>query len=48
MKKRFYRKLNLKIELGFKVQDANHYTIEPVEFNACVLLDFLRQAFYLF
>ena len=33
---------------GFKVQGANHYTMEPVEFSSFVLLDFWRQAFYTF
>ena len=46
MKKRFYRELTR--VFGFKVQSANHYTLEPDEFTACVLLDFWRQAFYNF
>ena len=33
---------------GFKVQGANHYTLEPIESSACVLFNFSRQAFYLF
>ena len=33
---------------GFKVQGANQYTLEPDDFTACVLLDFWRQAFYIF
>ena len=39
MKKRFYRELTQ--VFGFKVQGANHYTLEPDEFTACVLLEFL-------
>ena len=38
MKKRFYRELTW--VFGFKVQGANHYTLEPDEFTACVLLEF--------
>ena len=46
MKKRFYRELTH--VFGFKVQGVNHYTLEPEEFTACILLDFWRQAFYIF
>ena len=46
MKKTFYRELTQ--VFGFKVQGANHYTLEPEEFTACVLLDFRRQAFFIF
>ena len=46
MKKMFYRELTR--VFGFKVQIANHYTLEPDEFTACVLLDVWRQAFYIF
>ena len=44
--KRFYRELTQ--VFGFKVQGANHYTLEPDEFTACVLLDLWRQAFFIF
>ena len=33
---------------GFKVQGANHYTIETDEFTACVFVENFRQAFYIF
>ena len=46
MKKMFYRELTR--VFGFKVQSARHYTLELDEFTACVLLDFWRQAFYIF
>ena len=46
MKKGFYRELTR--VFGFKVQGANHYLLESDEFTACVLLDFWRQAFYIF
>ena len=46
MKMRFYKELTW--VFGFKVQGANHYTLEPDEFTACVLLDVWRQAFYIF
>ena len=46
MKKRFYRELTR--VFGIKVQGANHYTLEPDEFTACVLLDVWRQAFFIF
>ena len=46
MKKRFYRELTR--VFGFKVQDANHYTIQPNEFIACVFVEVSRQAFYIF
>ena len=46
MEKRFYRELTR--VFGFKGQGANHYTLEPDEFTACVLLDFWLQAFYIF
>ena len=45
MKKRFYRELTRVFR--FKVQGGNHYTLEPDELTACVLLDFWRQAFYI-
>ena len=44
--KRFYRELTR--VSGFKVQGANHYTLELDEYLACNLLDFWRQAFYNF
>ena len=46
MKKRFYAELPR--VFGFKVQDANHYNIQPNEFVACVLVEVSRQAFYIF
>ena len=46
MKKRFYRELTQ--VFGFKVQGANHCTLEPEEFTACVLLNLWRQAFFIF
>ena len=46
MKKRFYGELTR--VFGFKVQDANHYNIQPNEFVACVLVEVPRQAFYIF
>ena len=46
MKKMFYRELTR--VFGFKVQVANHYTLELDEFTACVLLDVWLQAFYIF
>ena len=46
MKKRFYRELTQ--VFGFKVQGANHYTLEPDDFTACVLLDFWRQTYFIF
>ena len=46
MKKRFYRELTR--VFGIKVQGANHYTLEPDELTACVLLDVWRQAFFIF
>ena len=44
--KRFYRELTR--VSGFKVLGANQYTLEPDDFTACVLLDFWRQASYIF
>ena len=46
MKKRFYKELTR--VFGFKVQGDNHYTLEPDDFTACVLLDVWRQGFYIF
>ena len=46
MKKRFYRELNM--GFGVNVRDTNHYTMEPDDFATCVLLDFWRQALYIF
>ena len=46
MKKRFYRNLNS--GLWNQISSADHYTLEPDKFTACVLLDFRRQAFYIF
>ena len=44
--KRFYRELTR--VFGFKVQGANHYTLEPDEYTACVFVEVFRQAFYTF
>ena len=46
MKKTFYQELTR--VFGFKVQGANHYTIEPIESSAWVFVGVSRQAFHTF
>ena len=33
---------------GFKVQGANYYTIEHIEFTSCVFVEVFRQVVYFF